>query len=269
MDNNLFSGLANFNDYKSNWWTSSFKILEKVQKDFLKAEPHPKDYIWPRDALHNFIRSWEYPYVYHNILSLLKNKKKAKVLDLGSGITFFPYALLGADFSVVALDNDPKTKIGLEKANSKLAKKYGKLEFVEADAKKMPFGNSNFDLVYCISVLEHIPQNHQVVKELSRVLKKGGICILTFDINLNDNQIGLDSKKLLKLRNEIEKYFVQYSQERTVHPLDLISTTQTKYPLFQETQLKLFFKNIKRSLLKKEKAENYDLTTFALVLKKK
>ena len=267
--NNLYSGFANYKDYYTQWWKESFKKLEKIQIDFLKSNPHPKNYHWPKDALHNFIRSWEYPFVYSNIFDLLRNRKKIKILDVGSGVTFFPYSLSELGFSVIALDNDPKTKIGLNKSNQAMSKKYGELEILIADAKKIPLKKESFDLVYSISVLEHIPNNHLVIKELARILKRNGFCILTFDINLNKNDIGVDSDGFKKLKENIDKYFIPYGQTRLTHPFDIISTKNSKYPLKRERKLIRYLKNIKRKLFGKNIINNYDLTSMGLVLKKK
>lgn len=64
----------------------------------------------------------------------------------------------------------------------KLAKKiYPQVNFVVADARSMPFGDNNFDAVVCVEALEHIPNNHLVLKEIKRVLKKSGKLIVVQD----------------------------------------------------------------------------------------
>lgn len=50
---------------------------------------------------------------------------------------------------------------------------------VLADAKKLPFGNNTFDIALLIQVLEHVDLPHEVIKEASRVLKPGGVLILS------------------------------------------------------------------------------------------
>lgn len=267
MKNKLFSGFADINDYDFPWWKKAFKELEKAQNDFLSTNPHPSDYHWPIDALHNFIRSWEYPYVYQNILNIFPKNKKLNILDVGSGITFFPYALSKLSHQVTALDNDKKTLTGLEIANKSIKSQYKKLNVVIEDAKKMSFKSGTFDLVYSISVLEHIPSNQLVIKELSRVLKKDGFCILTFDVNLNENEIGLNPEKFKKLRQEIDNHFNFYYLERIVHPLDLVSTKNSKYPLKENSIAMFYLKNLKKVLLNKNK--KYDITTMGMVLQKK
>lgn len=50
------------------------------------------------------------------------------------------------------------------------------------DLKKLPFLNSTFSRIVCVSVLEHIENPKEVVKELCRVLDVGGKLLLTFDV---------------------------------------------------------------------------------------
>jgi len=55
--------------------------------------------------------------------------------------------------------------------------KYHK-RFVQADARAMPFADGEFDAVWTIWVLEHIPNPEQALREIRRVLKPGGLLYL-------------------------------------------------------------------------------------------
>ncbi|MCB1643926.1 MAG: class I SAM-dependent methyltransferase [Pseudomonadales bacterium] len=44
-----------------------------------------------------------------------------------------------------------------------------------ANGEALPFADNTFDKVICSEVLEHIPEYHNVLREISRVLKTGGI----------------------------------------------------------------------------------------------
>lgn len=48
-----------------------------------------------------------------------------------------------------------------------------------ANAEHLPFATASFDKVICSEVLEHIPLYREVIKEISRVLKTGGIAAVS------------------------------------------------------------------------------------------
>jgi ubiquinone/menaquinone biosynthesis C-methylase UbiE len=53
------------------------------------------------------------------------------------------------------------------------------ITLMQADARALPFGSSDFDLVSAFDVLEHIDDDAGALSELRRVLKPGGGVILT------------------------------------------------------------------------------------------
>jgi SAM-dependent methyltransferase len=83
---------------------------------------------------------------------------------------------------------------------------------VQADICALPFQDNVFDVILCNHVLEHIPDDHQAMSELYRVMKSGGWGIFQIPQDLNrsvtfeDNSI-TDPKK----RAEI---FGQYDHVR-------------------------------------------------------
>lgn len=50
-------------------------------------------------------------------------------------------------------------------------------QFVVADMRQIPFKANTFDLVYSMGTLEHVADTQGVVREIHRVLKKGGVAI--------------------------------------------------------------------------------------------
>jgi len=89
---------------------------------------------------------------------------------------------------------------------------------VKADICKLPFKNSEFDLIICNHVLEHINEDIKAMKELYRVLKKGGTAIL--QVPLNENKVKtfedfnvIDPKKKSELFGQydhVRKYGLDY-----------------------------------------------------------
>ncbi|MDF1527115.1 MAG: class I SAM-dependent methyltransferase [bacterium] len=50
---------------------------------------------------------------------------------------------------------------------------------LQGDAQVLPFIENSFDLIICSEVIEHLPHRELFLSEAHRVLKKGGILILT------------------------------------------------------------------------------------------
>ena len=59
---------------------------------------------------------------------------------------------------------------------------YEKLDII-SDIIDIPVSDNNFDNIMCIEVIEHVPNPLEAIKEIHRILKKGGSLILTAPFN--------------------------------------------------------------------------------------
>ena len=62
---------------------------------------------------------------------------------------------------------------------------YSPIADVRANITKLPFEDNSFDVIFCNHVLEHIPDDFKAMRELFRVLKKGGMGIFQIPQDLN------------------------------------------------------------------------------------
>ncbi len=100
------------------------------------------------------------------------NTTRPKVLDIGCGTgivmkEFLPYASMhGIDFSAEAI---------------RFCKKRGLSSVQQGSVLELPFADASFDAVFLLDVLYHqgIPDDVQALREVHRVLKKGGKAFIT------------------------------------------------------------------------------------------
>jgi alkylated DNA repair protein alkB family protein 8 len=114
--------------------------------------------------------------IWEELKFLFENLKEGdKVLDLGCGNGRWYRIFKEKKVDYFGLDNSEKL-IEIAKENFPDAK------FFIGDALNLPFQDNFFDKVYSIALLHHIPSEGfriKVLKEVKRVLKPGGILILT------------------------------------------------------------------------------------------
>lgn len=115
--------------------------------------------------------SWKW----YSLKPVIKNFK-GKVLDVGCADGTLTAKI--ADY----LPNSKVTGLDLyEKSIDYAAQKYPNVDFIRADARKIPFKNNYFDYVLCVETLEHVRSSTKVVREINRVLRKGGTFVVVQD----------------------------------------------------------------------------------------
>ncbi len=84
------------------------------------------------------------------------------------------------------------------------------------DGKALPFPDSTFDKIYSVSVVEHIPGDgdEKAVKELARILKPGGILVLTVPFSNSHREFYIDKNVYgEKRKDEGKVFFARYYDE--------------------------------------------------------
>jgi ubiquinone/menaquinone biosynthesis C-methylase UbiE len=105
------------------------------------------------------------------------------LLDVATGTGRMPYAMLKRPQfrgTVVGLDLSVEM---LRQANAKLSAYAGRYALVWHDAQQLPFPDDTFDAVSCLEALEFMPSPRTVLSEMARVLRPGGVLVVTNRVN--------------------------------------------------------------------------------------
>jgi len=105
------------------------------------------------------------------ISAILKNSKDAAILEVGSGLGYFTYALHKSGYNVTGLDISRES---VDKAN----KKYGDY-YICADVTTYNQSAEKYDLIILTEVIEHLNEPMEFLQSLLSLLKETGHIILT------------------------------------------------------------------------------------------
>lgn len=136
----------------------------------------------------------------------------ALVLDVATGTGRLPRALLrqpAFDGHIIALDLSRRM---LHQATRHTAQFSDRVTYFWQDAQQLPFDDNTFDAVACLEALEFTPAPRAVLAELVRVLRPGGVLLVT-------NRIGKDARLLPKRAFPRE----QFGAELAAFPLESIT----------------------------------------------
>lgn len=143
---------------------------------------------------------------------LLKDKigsfRNCKILDAGCNYGEIAKVLVGNN-KVFGIDTD-ESVIQIAKKTVKQAR------FTKASVTKIPFPDKYFDVVICLSVLEHIRDDQKALGEISRVLTHDGELVLTIS-NKNASLVPFYLSPIIKLFNRFFKTAFPVSQNEFVH----------------------------------------------------
>jgi len=111
-------------------------------------------------------------------VSLLGPETYGSLLEVGYGSGIFLPELARTSQRLAGIDvhgesdrvNEMLTQLGIE------------ADLREASLFEMPFGDEEFDVLVCLSVLEHIVELEAALTEFRRVLKPRGVAVLGFPV---------------------------------------------------------------------------------------
>ena len=107
---------------------------------------------------------------------LAGNGEKVRILDVGTGTALIPIELFRrpVSASVWAVDLAAEMLI-LGEQNVRDAAMHGRVLLEQVDAKMLPYRDGEFDIVMSNSIIHHIPEPIDSLREMIRVVSPGGL----------------------------------------------------------------------------------------------
>ena len=173
----------------------------------------------------NPVISYEQRIRSRTVLDLLSPKHGESILDIGCGNARDIVAIRDTGAEVIGVDSSP----GMVNAARQELRSIGKCSVsVEVgDATCLAFPDASFDKVLCSEVIEHIPDALLALREVRRVLKPGGVLVLSTPNK--GSWYGLD------------RYFIweRLLRKKWPHPCDEWRTIEELLSLVRESGLRL------------------------------
>jgi len=209
----LPDGIPDKGAYDSLLQSAAFRHMESFSEVFLARNRHVLSRYMAKWGVENPLRSWsrqwEYPYVWGRVAEAAGARPGLRILDAGSGATFLPFYIKHCfeETTVACCDSDRTLPDMFSAINGIMD---SDIDFSVADIRTLPYEDRSFDLICCVSVLEHTRDYEDILAEFARVLDEGGRLVITFDVSL-DGTRDMRVHDLKKLLNTFCKRFRESS----------------------------------------------------------
>jgi len=145
------------------------------------------------------------------LIDVMNIQSDGSYLDLGTGNGYVAFALAekykkirftGLDIAVNSIEKNLETAI---------ERKLNNIDFTGYDGEEFPFEDSVFDGIVSRYAFHHFPDPEKSIKEIKRVLKRGGSFLLSDPLTFEDDRVGfIDRYQKLK---EDGHYHFYYEKE--------------------------------------------------------
>ena len=156
----------------SDYYPKNYYSYELVDESFLNKQPRKflrdlknNHLIFKKGFLSKFL-NWVYPNSAYDFLSNISLTKHSSILDIGCGNGIFLYGLKSMGFKNI-IGIDPFIKEDIEYKN--------KLQILKKSIFQI---NEKFDFIILNHSFEHMPNPHDVIETISKILNNKGICII-------------------------------------------------------------------------------------------
>lgn len=124
-------------------------------------DPYRNSFVYSRKRLNEWLDRF-----------MPEDGKGVKLLDVGCGTGYHLRRYRERGFQISGVDGSADMLAQASAANPGI-------EFEQADVDKLPYADASFDLVLCVEVYRYLPDIGPCTLEIARVLKPGGVALVT------------------------------------------------------------------------------------------
>jgi SAM-dependent methyltransferase len=170
-------------------------------------------------------KQWEYLFAMEQVRALQRGAHgPPRIADLGGGRGALSVYLASVGAKVTVFDTDYGWGAGSDPAIEERFFRAGRSAGVEiryGSLFNVPAADSSFDAVTCISVLEHVPDQSFALREAWRILRPGGVLIMTFDIAEEAAPYEVGPRLRILTPERLAALFAELGIDDTGHPFAL------------------------------------------------
>ncbi len=175
--------------------------FDAFYRDTMGGEPHPYGARNPERIVTHWSREWEYPWAVLNA----RLTPGMSAVDLGcGGSPLLPYLAREHGVRGTGVDlifRSTTKRHNLRGFTADPGTLYPEIDWKLESMTELSLADASQDRVFCISVLEHVKPDiaQSTMNEIARVLKPGGLALLTTDVGGEHRTLTIDFRELIRM----------------------------------------------------------------------